>query len=130
MQSALKKAIEVRQKAYAPYSKFKVGATVKLKNDATIYTGCNIENASFGGTICAERVAITKALSESHSQEIEYVVVVTDSHPLASPCGICRQVISEFSADDVKIYVADTKEIQSTYSIKQLLPDRFTKSSL
>ena len=96
-------ALEAREKAYCPYSNFKVGAAV-LFEDGKIYTGCNIENASFGATNCAERTAIFKGVSEGN-REIKAVAVVGDTNTYTYPCGICRQVIAEFADNEnIKIY--------------------------
>jgi len=115
-------AIEARKNAYAVYSGFKVGASV-LTEDGQIFTGCNIENASFGATICAERVAIGAALSAG-CRTIRTLLVVADYNQPISPCGICRQVIAEFGPEAV-VLMANTKgQIQST-SIDQLLPLQF-----
>ena len=87
------KALEAMNYAYAPYSKFKVGAA--LITDGVVYTGCNIENSSFGATICAERCAISKAVSEGH-KNIQKIAIVSSSGDFTPPCGICRQVMEEF----------------------------------
>jgi len=93
----IKQAIEAMENAYAPYSKFKVGAALLTKS-GKIYTGCNIENSSYGASVCAERVAIFKAVSEGE-HDFELLVVATKTEEPSPPCGICRQVISEFSND-------------------------------
>ncbi len=90
-------AREAREFAYAPYSRFKVGAAV-LGASGRTYTGCNVENASFSHTCCAERTAVFKAISEGETR-ILGVAIVTDTNPPASPCGSCRQVLHEFGAD-------------------------------
>ena len=109
------------ENAYSPYSNYKVGAAIKCKN-GKVYTGCNIENASFGGSICAERVAICKAVSENE-RDFETIAVYVQSEQVFSPCGICRQFIAEFSKDLVVIY-GNEKEIIIS-NIKDLLPDSF-----
>lgn len=125
----IKKALEAREKAYAPYSDFLVGAAV-LADDDTIYTGCNIENASYGGTVCAERTSIFKGVSEgkTHFKAIAIVGGVRGQNisSYAFPCGICRQVMREFS-DPKKfvIIVAKSKEDYKEYTLEQLLPDSF-----
>ena len=91
-------ALEAREKAYCPYSNFKVGAAI-LFEDGKIYTGSNIENASFGATNCAERTAIFKGVHEGN-REIKAVAVVGDTNAYTYPCGICRQVIAEFVIDE------------------------------
>jgi len=107
--------------AYAPYSQFKVGAAI-LTSAGKIYTGCNVENSSYGGTICAERTAIVKAVSEGERIFIALAVYVASS-TIFSPCGICRQVLAEFSDDLVVIYGNDQQQQQIT--IRELLPEKF-----
>lgn len=117
---ALAKSVSLN--AYAPYSNFKVGAVVLTKS-GKIYTGVNIENASFGATVCAERVAIFKAVSEGE-RDLKMIVVYTNSENLSSPCGICRQVMVEF-AKDLIIVVSNDKEYK-IYTLKEILPHPFT----
>lgn len=120
-------AKKVREFAYAPYSKFKVGAAVLCK-DGEIFTGCNVENVSMGLSICAERTAIVKAFSEG-CQEITGIVIVTDSNIPSSPCGICRQVFYEFNPEmDVILVNLDGKEIVK--KAKDLLPLAFKRLQL
>jgi cytidine deaminase len=90
-------AIKAREMAYAPYSKFKVGAAI-LATSGQVFTGCNIENASYGGTCCAERVALFKAVSHGE-REFLAMALVTDTEEPSSPCGLCRQVLAEFGTD-------------------------------
>src|SRR5947209_4370861 len=92
--SLIAKAAEAREKALAPYSGFRVGAALRMK-DGRIYTGCNIENVSYGLSICAERVALWKALSDG-ALEFEEMAIVTDAEALTSPCGACRQLLWEY----------------------------------
>ncbi|MBC7195327.1 MAG: cytidine deaminase, partial [Caldisericia bacterium] len=96
IQKMINLAKEASSFAYSPYSKYKVGASLITKN-GKIYTGCNIENASFGATICAERVAIFKAVSDGEREFDLIAVYVEDEKNIPSPCGICRQVMMEFS---------------------------------
>ncbi len=112
----------VREKAFAPYSNFKVGAAVRTKA-GKIYTGCNIESASFGLTVCAERVAIWKAVSEGETEFTE-IAVVTDTDMLTPPCGVCRQIIWEFCGE-VPVIMANFKGDSETMSTKELLPRAF-----
>ncbi len=107
--------------AYAPYSNYKVGAALQTKN-GKIFTGCNVENASYGLTMCAERTAIFKAVSEGE-KEFEKMVIFADSGKMPYPCGACRQVISEFSKD-MKIIVVNNDNIYETNNAK-LLPKQF-----
>ena len=119
-------AREAQAAAYAPYSNFSVGAAVLL-SDGTIYRGCNIENSSFGLTICAERVALFHAISDGRI-DIAAVAVVTSAPKLCKPCGECRQVIAEFSQADNPIAVlsASLTRESSMETISDLLPDTFT----
>ncbi|WP_426349189.1 cytidine deaminase [Alloiococcus sp. CFN-8] len=122
-------ALEAREKAYAPYSQFKVGAAV-LVEDNSIYRGCNIENASFGATNCAERTAIFKAVSEGH-KAIKAVAVTGDPNGYTFPCGICRQVIAEFAEDgNIPIIIVKNKEDYITKTLDEILPGSFTKKDL
>ncbi len=123
----LKRAVEARRRAYAPYSDFKVGAAI-LTRDGRIFTGCNVENASYGLTICAERVALFKAVSEG-AREFEAIAIACGKAPCA-PCGACRQVLFEF-APNLTVIMADAegKSIK-TARLKDLLPEGFGPSSL
>lgn len=112
-----------RDKAYAPYSKFKVGAALYTKTN-NIYHGCNIENGSFSLTCCAERTAIFKAISEGETEFLA-LAVVADTGEEVSPCGACRQVMSEFFNDDVEIYLANLSGKVKKTKISQLLPFQF-----
>lgn len=111
-----------REHAVADFSGFKVGAALETA-DGTIVTGCNIENASYGLTICAERVAIFKALSEGHRQ-FTRIVVVADTASPTPPCGACRQIIWEFCGD-IPVTMANLKGQKETLQMKQLLPRAF-----
>lgn len=124
----LQHAKEAMQHAYVPYSKFKVGAALQTKS-GKIYTGCNIENASYGATNCAERTAIFKAVSDSET-EIIAIAVVSSNGEFTYPCGICRQVISEFMKEGEMIFEnATTGEVQ-VIPIEQIFPYSFTKKDL
>lgn len=116
-----------REHAVADFSGFKVGAALET-GDGQVITGCNIENASYGLTICAERVAIFKALSEGH-RRFTRIVVVADTNAPTPPCGACRQIIWEFCGD-VEVVLANLREVTATLMMKQLLPLPFDKSSL
>ncbi len=118
----IKEALIARTKAYAPYSKFKVGAALETK-DGKIYTGCNIENASYGCTICAERVAIAKAVSEGN-KKFKRIVVIADSQRPCPPCGICRQMLYEF-APNIEVIMANLKGDISSKNISELLSNAF-----
>lgn len=128
----IQKAMEMTKMSYAPYSGYHVGAAL-LTNDGQIYTGCNIENASYGATNCAERTAFFKAVSEG-VRGFEAIAVVgapTDAaaedtfSEYAYPCGICRQVMQEFCKKDFTIIVAKTTEDYQKYTLRELLPFGF-----
>ena len=119
-------AIKARENAYAPYSGYKVGAALKTKS-GKIYLGCNIENASFSPTVCAERTAIFKAVSEGE-KEFEAIAVTGGKEEIsdfAPPCGVCRLVMSEFCKEDFKIILYNGKE-EKVYTLKELLPLSFS----
>ena len=117
----ISKAYEAMKNSYAPYSKFNVGA-VALCGEK-IYIGCNIENASFGATICAERCAIFKAVSDGCTK-IDKIVIVCSTHDFAYPCGICRQVMTEFMDENGIIVVTNDKEIRE-YKLSDLMTESF-----
>ncbi|RLG51982.1 MAG: hypothetical protein DRN96_03955 [Thermoproteota archaeon] len=120
-------AAEAMKAAYAPYSKFRVGAAV-LASSGAVYTGCNIENASYGLTVCAERVAVFKAISEGE-RGIRAVAVVTEAEKPTPPCGACRQVIYEHGPSAV-VVMANTRGDMEVASIRDLLPKAFSSSDL
>ncbi|MBQ7758220.1 cytidine deaminase [Anaerotignum sp.] len=120
-------AKEAMQNAYVPYSHFKVGAAL-LAKDGTVFKGCNIENASYGATNCAERTAIFKAVSEGY-REFEKIAVVASSGDYASPCGICRQVLFEFLPDG-KVILDSEEKGMVTYSVRELLPCGFSSKDI
>jgi cytidine deaminase len=124
----VEKAIEARSKAYVPYSKFQVGAAIITSNDQ-LYLGCNIENASYGLTNCAERTAIFKAVSEGDT-EIKAIAVVGDTEGPVSPCGACRQVIAEFATEETKIYLANLNGDVKETTISEILPGYFSSKDL
>ena len=118
-------AIEARKKAHAPYSHFAVGVALLAKS-GQVYTGCNVENASYGLSICAERVAVFKAVSEGE-REFEAIAVVTENG--VTPCGACRQVLMEFGGD-IQVIVADTAGHRRVFALTDLLPEGFTPEHL
>ena len=115
-------AAEVRENAYAPFSNFRVGAAL-VTEDGEIFTGCNVESASYGLTVCAERVAIWKAISEG-KHKIKHIAVVADTEELTPPCGVCRQIIWEFGGD-IPVIMANLKGKVETMQMKDLLPRAF-----
>jgi len=122
LQPLIEAAKEARLQSVAPFSDFKVGAAVRT-DSGKVYTGCNVESASYGLTVCAERVAIWKALSEGERHFTE-LAVVADTDTLTPPCGTCRQIIWEF-ARDAKIVFANLDGRNQVFNIRQLLPDAF-----
>ena len=125
-------------KAYSPYSQKSVGAAIRLSN-GQVFSGCNVENSSYGGTVCAERVAILKGVSETHTgnatpinarPQIETVMVVTDASPPWPPCGLCRQVIAEFATPKTQIITANLKGESKVYAFHSIFPEAFSPSHL
>ena len=115
-------ALEMTAKSYAPFSKFRVGAAL-LTKDGKLYTGCNVENSSYGGTICAERTAFVKAVSEG---DLEFEkIAIASSGGEAWPCGICRQFMKEFCDDDFVIITGNDADSIRTYTLGELLPEGF-----
>ncbi|MEK7822095.1 MAG: cytidine deaminase [Planctomycetota bacterium] len=126
MKELIKKAIEAREKSYSPYSHFKVGAALKTTS-GKVYTGTNVENASYGLTVCAERVAVYKAVSAGE-REFEALAVFTEADELTPPCGACRQVLWEFSKNLI-IVLANSRE-EKILKLSDLLPLPFQKENL
>lgn len=122
MQDLLKSALEARENAYVPYSHFAVGAALRTM-EGKIYTGCNIENASYGLTVCAERVALFKAVSVGERNFVA-LAVVADTSDVCSPCGACRQVLAEF-CPELKIMMANMQGKMVIKDIQELLPGFF-----
>jgi len=120
-------ARSARDQAHAPYSKFKVGSALRAR-DGSVVTGCNVENASYGLTMCAERVAVFKAVSEG-IREFDAVAVVADSPRLAPPCGPCRQILWEFCGD-VWVHLEDMKGHKRTFKMSELMPYPFDDKNL
>ncbi len=120
-------AFDALKRAYSPYSKFRVGAALMTTN-GNIYNGCNVENASYGLTICAERNAVFKMISSGETK-IESVAVVSESDSIITPCGACRQVIREFADDDCRIICASPNEVR-VFTLYELLPFSFKPSDL
>ncbi len=125
-QTLINLANEARQHAYVPYSNYPVGASIRTKS-GRIYTGVNIENAAYPHTMCAERVAIFKAVSEGET-EFEVIAVVTNNG--GSPCGGCRQVMAEFGLDTVVLIADGEGKLQKELTVSELLPEAFTPAHL
>ena len=128
IQTLVESALKVKKFSYSPYSSFQVGAAV-LCTDGSIYTGCNIENAAFGPTNCAERTAFFKAISEGKREFTAIAIAggrageqITD---YTYPCGVCRQVMAEFCEDDFQIIVTKTEDDYKIYTLEELVPYRF-----
>ena len=127
MNHLVQAALAAREKAHAPFSKFKVGAAIEDEH-GHIYTGCNIENASYGLTLCAERVAVFKAFSEGAGKLLR-IAVVADTPTPTPPCGACRQILWEFMGD-VEVTLANLSNQQETVKMSEILPRAFDASFL
>lgn len=118
----IKLAQEAAKKAYAPYSNFKVGAALLCKS-GNVYTGCNVENSSYGASNCAERTAVFKAVSEGERDFVK-IAIVSEKGGLTFPCGICRQVLSEFMPNGSMVLYSDEQGIKE-FALNELLPYAF-----
>lgn len=127
IEQLIHKSLKAKEAALAPYSNFKVGAVLVTMDDK-IYHGCNIETSSFGLTICAERVAIFKAISEGE-KEFKSIFIASDSEKFTTPCGACRQVLWEL-AGDIDVYMINRLGEYQKSTMKELLPLGFDKSFL
>jgi cytidine deaminase len=125
-QSLIDLANETRRRAYVPYSNYPVGAALRTKT-GRLFTGVNVENAAYPTTICAERVAVFKAVSEGE-REFEVIAVVTDNG--GSPCGSCRQALAEFGLDTIVLIADGRGSLIKQTTVKELLPEAFTPESL
>lgn len=123
IQDLYERAAAARDNSYAPYSECRVGAAIRLA-DSSVFTGCNVENSSFGATICAERSAIVAAVSDKRTIEITHVMVVTDSGTPWPPCGLCRQVIAEFGPH-CSVYTANLAGQLVEYRFEELYAHPF-----
>lgn len=123
----IKIAMEAREKSYSPYSNFKVGAAVYTKS-GKIFTGCNIESAAFTPTICAERVALSKSISEGY-KDIEKIAVVGSDKKISFPCGVCRQFLREFGRD-IMVICAKNIDQYEVHTLEELLPNSFGPEDL
>ena len=121
-QELIDAATAVRENAYAPFSEFRVGAALET-DDGDIIDGCNVESASYGLTVCAERVAIWKAISQG-KRKIKHIAVVADTEELTPPCGVCRQIIWEFGGD-IPVILANLKGKTEVVQMRDLLPRAF-----
>lgn len=128
IEELIETARSARELAYAPYSRFKVGAALESR-DGRVFTGCNVENSSYGLTICAERTAIAKAISEGVHQ-FSSLVIVADTQTPIPPCGACRQVILEICGADIQVIMTNLRGDTHTLTAGQLLPAPFDNSFL
>ncbi len=125
----IEEAYEAKKNSYAPYSNFHVGAAL-LAEDGTVYRGCNIENAAYSPTNCAERTAFFKAVSEG-ARTFSAIAITGDPKAYVAPCGVCRQVMAEFcDLKNFRIVLAKTKTDYQVYTLEELLPKAFTPESL
>ena len=117
------RAVSMLERAYCPYSNHPVGAALECA-DGTVYTGCNVENAAFGPSICAERTAIVKAVSEGH-RDFKRIAIAGKSEMPCVPCGVCRQVLREFAAPELEILCVGGTGKTARYTLSELLPESF-----
>ena len=123
----INEALEAQKNAYAPYSKFKVGAAI-LTETGNIYKGCNVENASLGASICAERNAATTAIAQEGKVSFKAIAIASTSDEPAPPCGICRQFLSEFTDTEAPVYLVSAKSGKTKeFSFGKLMPESFTE---
>ncbi|MBN2234027.1 MAG: cytidine deaminase [Opitutales bacterium] len=125
IKEAYETARKARENAHAPYSGFTVGVALKLLNSNELVTGCNVENASYGLTLCAERNAFAAAIVKYRILEPEFMVIVSETTPPSPPCGACLQFMAEFCQPGFEIYLANTKGIQERLLLKDLMPRPF-----
>ncbi|CAK1555607.1 unnamed protein product [Leptosia nina] len=128
VQNLIREAVKIREKAYCPYSNFAVGAALLTEEDTKVYTGCNIENAAMSPTLCAERTAIPKAVSDGYLKIKMIAIVAHQKDSFTAPCGVCRQTLSEFrgSDGDVQIYLCKpTMDQVLCTSLSEILPLSF-----
>lgn len=127
MSTLAETALDARRNAHAPYSHFQVGAALEAE-DGRVFTGCNVENATYGLTVCAERVAVWKAISEG-ARKFRRVAVAADTEVLAPPCGACRQILWEFCGD-IEVTLTNPHGKTETFRMKDLFPRPFDDSFL
>lgn len=125
VQTSFERAVATRENAYTPYSKFQVGAAVHVTDTGETISACNVENVSYGATVCAERNAIFAVVARHGQVNIDHLVLVTDDDPPAVPCALCLQVLQEFCSQDLPIHLATLDGIQKTVTLGELLPHPF-----
>lgn len=129
-QALLQLAAEARERAYAPYSRFLVGAAL-LDADGHVHKGCNVENAAYGPTNCAERTALFRAIADGHSPgSFQAIAVIGDTEGPITPCGVCRQVLAELCRPDMPVYMGNLKGAFVKTTVADLLPGAFTTKDL
>jgi cytidine deaminase len=121
-------ALAAQKNSHAPYSQKYIGAAIRM-DDGKIYGGCNVENASYGGTVCAERIAVFKGISEGAKKILEVVVVSNETNPWP-PCGFCRQVMAEFAAPETLIHLTNPQGHSRTFKFIDIFPEAFGPSHL
>ena len=126
-QELCQKAVEMLSRAYVPYSHFPVGAALEC-SDGTVFTGCNVENAAYGPSNCAERTAVFKAVSEGY-RSFRRIAITADSDAFCPPCGVCRQVLQEF-APDLEVILVNRRGETKRLTLRELLPSSFGSSNL
>ena len=131
VQEAHKRAVQALNNSYSPYSQFRVAAALQVTGIESPVVGVNVENASFGGTNCAERSAYFSAISQYGRQNFEFIVIVSDvKGAVIPPCGLCRQIMSEFAGSTFPIYLGSAQQIEKKYTLGELLPHVFDGTSL
>jgi cytidine deaminase len=130
LNATYQRARAAREHAYAPYSGFKVGAALKLSGSGMTFAGCNVENASYGASVCAERTALLSAVAQAGPDTVkgavEHLVIVTGSDPPAVPCALCLQVLQEFCPPTLPIHLGDLSGIRRSLTLGDLLPEPFS----
>ena len=122
-------AVSMQERAYVPYSHFPVGAAL-LCSDGAVFTGCNVENAAYGSTLCAERTALVKAVSEGRTGGFTAIAIAGRGSDFCWPCGACRQMLFEFCKEDMPVILAKSKEDYQTTTLGQLFPMGFGPDKL
>lgn len=125
IQKAFEVALGAQKNSHSPYSKFAVGAAIKFHGDETLYPGCNVENASYGATVCAERSAIFSRVSQKGGATIEFIVVLAHTQKPTLPCALCLQVMNEFCQKDFPVYMGNTEGLTKKLNFRELLPHSF-----
>ncbi len=125
VQTSFEHAVTTRRNAYTPYSHYQVGAAVRISDTGETVSACNVENVSYGATVCAERNAIFAVVAKYGEVKIDHLVLVTDDAPPAVPCALCLQVLQEFCPQNLPIHLATLDGIQETVTLGELLPHPF-----